>query len=966
MRIIAALLTLLILIAGIAFVMLSRSKTDEQTLVEAETMLSLGQTDEALLLTDTYLRDHADSAQAYLVRAKVLLTARKAQSDFLEAYEALKAAVEADDKLLEAKVLLSDLTYRLGRMTEAEPLIREVRELEPANIQAIANLWQMMRLQGNSEALKPLFVAMVKHGQVDPKMLLIMADPNRIPLSPEDRTVMRLCMKTVPEDPIAMLGDAVDKLLANKPGDALPIFTRACEMHPQLLEAQGLLGATLLKVGSAEEIAKWLDGLPDNKDDNARIWWVRGQLAARGGDRKAAARCYWESLKLNPTDRTSAYDLGQALSVLGQHTEDAKRFSKHAADLANLGTTAFEAGPNAPEKVRVVVGELERLGRLQEALAWCVAASQIPSETDWATAKSEELRPKLESTASFMLSKANPANGLDLTDWPVPADESLKSGLSLETVAGKTPASRVTFDDIAFDVGMDFTFYTPINGLASMHEFSGGGVSVIDFDRDGWPDIYLTQGATFPPKSDGKVRIDRLYRNMAGQRFELVTDAASAGDTGYGQGAGIGDFDNDGFADIFVGNIGRNGLFHNNGDGTFSSVELGERNAGNDWTIGAVIADLNSDSIPDLYALNYLGGDDVFTRECVVNGRRIQCSPDYFPADADQVLFGEGSGRFIDSTRTSDLVTDQGKGMGIVAFRMKDDDKTSLLIANDTEPNYLFRSNGDLFDETGMLSGIALGKTGQAQSCMGIAAGDVNNDGALDFLVTNFTVEANNLFIQDDGFFSDEIDSSGLRDAGFSVMGWGAQFLDANLDGDVDLLIANGHLENRAEQVSKMPTHFFYNTGGRFELGKARQLGHYFKRSFFGRAVATLDWNCDGLPDAMVTHRNEPVALLSNTTATHGDFVAFCLVGTTSSRDAVGAVVSLMTSERMLVRQITAGDGFQASNQKQLLFGLNPDEEIESLSVRWPSGSTSSHLSVARNTAAILVESGEYFPLTGE
>ena len=302
--------------------------------------------------------------------------------------------------------------------------------------------------------------------------------------------------------------------------------------------------------------------------------------------------------------------------------------------------------------------------------------------------------------------------------------------------------------------------------------------------------------------------------------------------------------------------------------------------------------------------------------------------------------------------------------MGIVAFR-RSGGAQSILVANDTTPNFLLNAGDTDFAENARSAGIAVGANGDAQSCMGIAAGDVNNDGLMDFFVTNYSSQPNNLFLQlEDGLFSDEIGRSGIRELGFTDMGWGAQFLDANLDGHLDLIVANGGLEALGpDSGSEQRAQFFRNVGdGRFVSPEGRT-GEFFQNQHFGRAVARVDWNRDGLPDVFFTRKSAPPALLTNTTKEHGDSVRLTLIGNsaTSSRDAVGTVVTITTDAHTLTRQVTAGDGFQCTNQKSLIFGIAEGSVPKSIKVVWPSG-TETMLdpeSVSRNADLVLIEGND-------
>jgi hypothetical protein len=506
-----------------------------------------------------------------------------------------------------------------------------------------------------------------------------------------------------------------------------------------------------------------------------------------------------------------------------------------------------------------------------------------------------------------------------------------------------------------------------------MFEFGGGGVAVLDYDGDSWPDLYLTQGCDWPISPNQQRYTDRLFRNLGNGRFEDVTQRASINSNGFGQGIAVGDIDDDGWPDLYIANIGVNRLYRNNGDGTFSDLTTQAGITAAEWTLSTLIADLNGDRFPELYDVNYLGGPAVFSEICYDNDRPIQCFPNQFPGEPDRVYQSIGNGSFRDVSEEAGIALPDGKGMGVVAADFDGSCRISLFIANDTTNNNFFLNQtpsigGELrFKEQGLPLGLALGETGTAGSCMGIAIGDVNGDERLDLFVTNFRDEANNLYVQgDDLFFDDQIRRSGLRDPGYLLEGWGAQFIDGDQDGWLDLAVANGHLDDypHSTGITKMPTQFFRNLGhGQFVELPAAEIGPHFQNPRLGRALARLDWNRDGKPDFCITQVTEPFALLTNQTAECGNFLTVHLRGVESSRDAVGTTVTVRVDDLSRSLQLTAGDGYQASNQRYLQFGLAKAELVDELTIEWPSGAKQVFNDVGVNREIICVERQGVLPL---
>ena len=374
-----------------------------------------------------------------------------------------------------------------------------------------------------------------------------------------------------------------------------------------------------------------------------------------------------------------------------------------------------------------------------------------------------------------------------------------------------------------------------------------------------------------------------------------------------------------------------------------------------------MLADLNQDGLPDLYVVNYLAGVDVFMPSCPPNSRGTRpCGPGDFPAAQDRLYINSGDGHFRDVTDSSGIAHPEGKGLGAIAADFDGNQQLDLFITNDTRPNFLFRNRAAITSknlaliETAPRTGVAFSDIGEPEGCMGIAVGDVNGDGTLDLFVTNYTRQSNTLYAlkrprtsdstqpaTGPGFFLDRTRSAGLFDDGFTLVGWGTEFLDADLDGDLDLLVTNGHIPGHVHEGEQleMPPLCYRNSGlGQFTTVEQNQLGPYFTKNYIGRGLARLDWNNDGRPDAVITHLDSPLALLTNTTPKTGHHLVLRLVGIQSSRDAVGATVTARAGKQAWVVQLTAGDGYLVSNQKQLVIGTGHVTRLDKLTIQWPSG----------------------------
>lgn len=905
-----------------------------------------------------------------------------------EALQRFSLALEQGESLtVSHRFDCAQAAMHVGRLRFAEEQLRELLRVQPRHREANELLCALLRISGRNWELRPFAWQLMRQEAYSQANLIALQD-NGLAVeqgSQEETAIERFLVQNGrrQNDPLARLSQARYLLDHNQVDQALPLLHSVVEEVPTLLEAQARLGHVLLLRERQDEFLSWWRALPEQASDHPELWQVRGKWAESQGNPAGAARCYWEVLRRHPDHAQATYRLAQLLLALGK-TAEAEPFSTRAKELAELKTFSLEVRAR-PERCRELSQQLEKLGRRWEALGWAYVAiertptSPLPGQgasdsrqantSGWAFAVAERLTPALRSVAELLPPQQNLASQVDLAQLPLPTEQPAPS-LPLPTpqdVPART-TSLIAFDDTAAAAGITFSFFNGADPLrAYMFEFSGGGLAVIDYDADGWPDLYLTQGCTWPPDANQRTHLDRLFRNLGDGRFVDVTQEAGLISPGYGQGVAAGDFDSDGWPDLYIANIGRNQLYRNNGDGTFTDVTESSGIQGTEWTISVLIADLNGDTHPELYNCNYLGGPRVFTEVCYSAGKPIQCFPPQFPGELDRVSLNQGDGTFLDVSQSAGVRLPDGKGMGIVAADLDGSRRLSLFITNDTTPNFLLLNQTATpgaalrFEEQGLLRGVALSDAGKASSCMGIAAGDPNQDGRLDLFVTNFQDEPNNLFVQGEGLlFEDRIREARLYDPGFDKEGWGAQFLDADNDGDDDLVVANGHLDDYPHSVgvTRMPTQVFENVGaGRFVALPAERLGRYFQSLYLGRAVARLDHNRDGRPDFGITHLHAPFGLLTNRSAAPDrHFVTIHLRGVSSSRDAIGAKVSVRTAGGTQSRQLIAGDGFQASNQRVLFFGLGNHSSIEQIQVDWPSGQSQVSGPVSADQELIWVE----------
>ncbi|MBX3442468.1 MAG: VCBS repeat-containing protein [Planctomyces sp.] len=785
--------------------------------------------------------------------------------------------------------------------------------------------------------------AVLKTGRIGLSKLVQLTAPDRkLPVY----AVLSDCVARHPEDMLAQLGLATQEARAGQTEAALERARLVVAARPDLGAAQGLLGELLLEADPSQ-LAAWSAQVPAAAEDDPRVWYVRGRWARRENESRVAAKCFWEAVRRAPHSREAMFQFGQVMTPIDR--EAGAAITERAAQLKEyselMERVLIEQGSDRTKFERMIALLLE-MGREWEAWAWAKEAANILGPTGWPIPILQSLAHVPEEDGPRFRPDLDLSRIHDLSDWP--GIETLAPGAAAPTSPAASTKAAIRFADRASDVGIDFTYFQGADRSTRgvrIFESTGGGVGVIDLDQDGMPDLYLTQGQAWPLGEDAPVPTgehrDRLFRNAGGTFADITEAAGLAADLAYGQGCSCGDFNNDGFPDIYVANIGVNKLLLNNGDGTFTDVAPDSGLTASEWTTSCLILDLNADGIPDLYDVNYLQGESVFRVECSAN----RCSVSDYEGAPDRVLLSQGDGTF---QSVADATPQRhAKGLGVVALHSESDSRPSLFIANDQVPNFYLRPTdipGKYVDEA-LLYGLAVNMDGKPTACMGVAAGDVNHDRQTDLFVTNFEGEANNLYMQrSDGSFEDAIVGTGLLAPGVSYVGWGSQFLDADNNGELDLVVSNGHVADFGESgvEYKMPTQFFRNLGdGRFQQSSPAEVGPLFGTPVLGRTIATLDANRDGRMDFVLSSIAAPAALALNETEGGGRWLGVRLRARTTARDAIGATVEVRMGDDVRWQRLIAGDGYQATNERRLHFGLGDIERADRIVIRWPSGATS-------------------------
>ncbi len=511
---------------------------------------------------------------------------------------------------------------------------------------------------------------------------------------------------------------------------------------------------------------------------------------------------------------------------------------------------------------------------------------------------------------------------------------------------------QIAFEEIAKKAGLNFTLKNAAQGQYRQVELMPGGVAAVDYNNDGCTDIFFTNGAALPSlRKTGTEFSNRLFRNNCDSTFTDVTARAGLAGEGYTMAVATADFDNDGFADLFVAGVNRNILYRNRGDGTFEDVTQKARVGGVDskygkmWSVSAGWLDYDNDGRLDLFVSNYVLWDPLKEKACGPPDHRLYCHPDNYAGTPNQLFHNNGDGTFTDVSRASGIAGHIGKGMGVSFADFDGDGFMDIFVANDSVRNFLFRNkvNGT-FEEVGLQSGVALADHGNAIAGMGADFRDYDNDGLPDVVVTGMVNDTYPLFRNQGGkmLFEDYTIRSGLARLTNQLTGWGMGLFDFDNDGSKDLFFANSHFPQLNRYLgtgSELANSVFRNLGnGRFEDASATA-GSDFQAKALHRGAAFADFDNDGRVDVVVTALNGPAKLFRNTTASAGHWLALKLIGTKSNRDGLGARVGLTLPDgRKIYNHATTSVGYASSSEKLVRFGLGAHVRATSIEVRWPSG----------------------------
>ncbi len=525
--------------------------------------------------------------------------------------------------------------------------------------------------------------------------------------------------------------------------------------------------------------------------------------------------------------------------------------------------------------------------------------------------------------------------------------------LAVATIVGLRAQSNVRFVDVTSESGITFS-HTSTPEKKYIVESMSGGVLVLDYDDDGWPDLYFVNSLTVDTAARPRSAESHLYRNKGNWTFEEVGQKAGVAYPGWGMGGCAGDFNGDGRLDMYVTCLGENRLYQSNSDGTFSEVSQALGVADPRYSAGCGFADYDNDGDLDLFVSNYVDFkmDDLpeFGKGalCQYKGIPVQCGPRGLPGAGDALFRQEADGRFTDVSKIAGTDDPDGYyGMGVIWTDVDEDGFVDLFVANDSRPNFLYRNRGNgTFEEVGFLSGTAVGDDGSEQGSMGVAAGDYDRDGRIDLFVTNFSDEYNTIYRLEGNFFYTDLSvSSRTTESSFPYVGWGTGFIDADNDGWLDLFVVNGHVYPQVDgaglAAGYMQKKLFYRNDGK---GTFVQTGGDWSDAFavdrVGRGSALADLDNDGDEDIVIADLDGPPMILRNDGGNAKNWLRLKLVGKGRNRTALGARIRLVSGDLTQVDEVRSGNSYLSQDDFRLHFGLGTATQADLIEVKWPGGGT--------------------------
>ncbi|MFN7733219.1 MAG: FG-GAP-like repeat-containing protein [Pirellula sp.] len=840
---------------------------------------------------------------------------------------------------------LAEWLAQSGDLLGAETKLLSLIQSFPTAVPALRLLVDIYHAQGRRWEAAKYLERLIRLGNFGTPDLMHSIDFR----DPVDQETLRTAAERIaPDEPTSKLHALRVLAYADRWVDAVGPLRSLVESRPDWLEPWIWYGEALLETQQTDALSTWLQHRPNGWEQHPEFWYILGRTLQLQDQHDQAARCFAEALQRDRRHVASMQSLAESLMEL-QQPELALQVRERAGKLVRIKDLSLQIQRGHGKRQEFVdIANLYR--ELEDAVgAFGWDAALLASEK-------QPFPPELVATQQRLRTGAKVPNpwldGLNVAAWPMPALDALPSPTEKPRASiSSGGAIPIQFRDVANELGIDARYN---NGAPEgrgwyTHEGLGGGVSALDYDRDGWPDLFFSQAGDHPNATPPKYLPKQLFRSLQSQRFVDVAGLARIADLGYGQGTGVVDLDQDGFQDLLIADIGEIKCYRNQGDGTFERWELPQAPAPAIWNSAIQGADINADGLPDIIQCAYIHGTDFLTRTCASSSdsKLLFCHPKRFEPGHTRILINAGDGRFnlLDAAILDALV--DGYALGTIITNIDQRFGNDIYFANDVSANHLLLSQASRagkadLDEVAMRAGVAVDSLGRPQASMGVACGDQNRDGLLDLIVTNFRFEVSTLYLQTSpGVFRDGTRGSRLGEATFEWLSFGCQLSDLDNDGWLDFITVNGHIDFL--DPWQMPPQVLHNRQGQFQWLRTPSPGAYFDVDNVGRSLTMTDFNRDGRLDFAITHLDRRAALLRNDSPREDrHWLQLELIGTVSERDATGAIIHLRSGAEEWVVPVAVGDGYYGTNERIVHVGVGSAKQIDALEIAWPSGHSDS------------------------
>jgi tetratricopeptide (TPR) repeat protein len=935
----------------------------EATLARIDRLIAAGDLSEAERAVETHLVRYPNDPDAMMFTAQ-LYAARGQVDDAVSMLE--QSARHSADDGKQSKTYAGVLLAQAGRWQEAIARLETLVEEHPDYDEARHRLVEWLNFRGFRFDANQHVRALCQRNQATVGQLCGLMVPARSLTEFTERS------KTDDDTVIEKYGSmsVVRVLLSDDEAlAALDVLKRSRLLRENHPAAAAIYGQVLLESQQFDAFESWLRDVPPQCQRYPAYWLAIGGWAMLGRNHEPAIRMFAEAILREPGDMKANDRMTQALAAAG-HKDASERFRQRGIEIDGLNVRTqnlMQDSGAGLQSISQISRLLASIGRPLESLAWSRIALQRMGSPPNAMRQLDQALSQMKESGFQVSVQQNLLCGIDLDEFPLDlsmiAEPAQSTRFTPRPSAGERPRSlQPSFLNVARKVGLDFRYRNArvpvLRELLMFHQI-GGGVGCIDYDLDGRVDFYVGQAAGDPP--DGKGEQPNLLSRNLGDRFQEITALANCDDRGFAGGVTSGDWNQDGFPDLVVANIQQNTLFINQGDGTFQ-IQSGD----SVWeepiyTASVAMGDINGDHLPDIVEVNYLDDPHIYDPiEHHPDGTPIRLpAPLSFRPALDRVFLSHGDGTFSGQSLGDPDRPLAATGLGVLVTNIDGKPGNEIFVANDHMANHFWeQGTGDQnigdsvhWRNTAAVRGLAYGASGMPLGCMGIAVADFDENGRIDFHVTNFGSQLSNQYMQDDaGFFKDLIVAFGLAEPSYQMVGFGTQAFDYDNNSVIDLVVGNGHIEDMTVGggLFEMPTQLFVGEGSRFEPIQVTGDDGYWNEGHLTRALAYCDWNHDGRIDLVTTDLNQPLALLENRTDTDYHWIQLQLVGSHCERDAIGATIKATHGSRTITKVVQAGDGYMCKNESLVCFGLGDDRSADRVEIRWPDG----HQQVLRDIAA--------------